>query len=258
MQESTLGRIRAARRSAGLFVDFDGSLSEIAPTPAEARAVVGAAEALAALTALYRVVAVVSGRPAAQVAELLGRPPGVRWYGLYGLEDEQAPPDASADELRHRMERLLPQVVRAAAFVPGARVEPKGLQVAVHYRGAADAEAARRVLLERLGQIAAPSGLRLLEGKKVVELAPPAGPTKGLVVERVAKAEGLLAVLYAGDDVADIDAFAALERLAARGIPTMKVAVRSAETPESLMARADLTVDGPPGLVVLLQTLKAS
>lgn len=258
MQGSTLGRIRADRGSAGVFVDFDGSLSEIAPTPAEARAVAGAAEALAALTTLYRVVAVVSGRPAAQVAELLGRPPGVQWYGLYGLEDEQAPPDTDADALRGLMERLLPEVVRAAAFVPGARVEPKGLQVAVHYRGAADPEAARRVLLERLGQVVAPVGLRLLEGKKVVELAPPAGPTKGLVVERVAKSEDLRAVLYAGDDVADIDAFAALERLAARGIHTMKVAVRSAETPESLMVRADLTVDGPAGLVVLLQTLQAS
>jgi trehalose 6-phosphate phosphatase len=258
VQGSPLGSIRGKRGSAGVFVDFDGSLSEIAPTPAEARAVAGAAEALASLTELYRVVAVVSGRPAAQVAELLGRPPGVRWYGLYGLEDQQAPPDPSSDALRGRMERLLPDAVRAAALVPGARVEPKGLGVAVHYRGASDPQAARRVLLERLGRLAAAAGLRLLEGKKVVELAPPAGPTKGLVVERVAEAEELRAVLYAGDDVADIDAFAALERLAAGGIDTMKVAVRSAETPESLMVRADLTVEGPEGLVVLLQTLKAS
>jgi trehalose 6-phosphate phosphatase len=128
----------------------------------------------------------------------------------------------------------------------------------VHYRGASDPQVARRVLLERLGHLAAAAGLRLLEGKKVLELAPPAGPTKGLVVERVAEAEELRAVLYAGDDVADIDAFAALERLNAGGIDTLKVAVRSAETPESLMVRADLTVEGPEGLVVLLQTLKAS
>lgn len=250
-----LAPIRSRPANAGIFTDFDGTLSEIAPTPQEARPAPGGGEALEALAATYGLVVVVSGRRAAEVARLLGSPPGVRCFGLYGLEDQQGPADPAATELMARIEALLPQVEGAAASVPGAVVEPKGLQVAVHYRGADDPASARRVLVDRLGDIAGRSGLRLLEGKKVVELAPQGGPTKGDVVVRMAEERSLEAVLYAGDDLADLEAFAAVDRLRDRGLSAATIAVRSAETPEELASRADLIVDGPGALVRLLRGL---
>jgi trehalose 6-phosphate phosphatase len=63
----------------------------------------------------------------------------------------------------------------------------------------------------------------------------------------------LSAVLYAGDDAADIEAFATLDGLAAESLMAVKVAVRGEETPAELVERADLTVDGPEGLVTLLR-----
>jgi trehalose 6-phosphate phosphatase len=249
--------VRARPRETGILVDFDGTLSEIAPTPEDARPIPGTSETLKDLARAYAVVAVVSGRPAAQVADLLGRPRGVRCFGLYGLEDETGPTDPAAAALRRRIDEVLPEVERAAAEVDGARIEPKGLQVAVHYRAAADPERARRSLARALGGVADRAGLRLMEGKRVLELAPARGPTKGDVVERVARDHDLRAVLYAGDDLADLHAFAAVDRLVDAGLDGVKVAVRSAETPRDLMASADLVVEGPSGLLELLTGLSS-
>jgi trehalose 6-phosphate phosphatase len=239
-------------RPVGVLLDFDGTLSEIAPTPEEARAVPGLRETLEALAAAGAVTAVISGRRAREVASLLRAP--VRCFGLYGLEDEGGPLAESAD-LVAALESALPDVERAAALVPGSRVESKGLQVAVHYRGSPEPESARRVLLERLRKVAQAHGYRLLEGKKVVELAAAVGPTKGHVVDRVAREEGLTAAMYAGDDIADLPAFEAIDRLVVEGITGLKVAVRHTEAPGKLLEAADIVADGPTGVVALLQEL---
>jgi hypothetical protein len=54
---------------------------------------------------------------------------------------------------------------------------------------------------------------------------------------------------------ADLQAFAALDQLRAEGVRTVKVAVRSAETPEELVSNADIVVERPAGLVELLSDL---
>ncbi len=128
--------------------------------------------------------------------------------------------------------------------------------MAVHYRGASDADAARRILVERLGDLAERHGFRVLEGKKVVELAAGTAPTKGDAVRDVVRREGLRRVLYAGDDVADLEAFRAIEQLAAEGVAGVKVAVRSDESPPALLERAEVVVDGPGELIGLLRRLQ--
>lgn len=227
----------------GLFLDFDGTLSEIVPRPQDARPVRGVSESLAALARDYAVVAVVSGRPAAWVGRVLDAP-GVEVFGLYGLGEAGPGIDRS----------VVDQAGRLAAS-EGATVEEKGPSVAVHVRRTADPEAALARLTGPLRELADRHGLRLLPGKMVVELAPDATPGKGAVVRREARARRLAACLYAGDDVADLDAFATLDALAATGIGTIKVAVRSEETPEELLLRADVVVERPTGLVRLLEHL---
>ena len=232
-----------------MFVDFDGTLSAIAPTPQAAVAVAGSGEALERLATIFRVVAVVSGRRADDAAERLGHPAGVRCFGLYGLEVAGGR-DASP-ALFDAIASLLPRIRTAVSRVEGVLIEPKGAGLSVHYRLAPEPERARVAILERIGPIAVDSGLRVLEGKRVVELVPAGGPTKGDVVAR--EAAGLAAVLYAGDDVADLEAFRAVDDLAAD--PGVKVAVRTGETPPALVAAADLIVDGPSELVDLLAAL---
>lgn len=197
-----------------------------------------------ALTATYRLVGIVTGRRSEEVAALLDVP-HLRLYGLYGLEEE-------APEL---VEAIVPSVETAAAAVPLAWVEDKGSSIAVHYRQAPDPRDARSRLLVALQPVASDAGLELIEGKMVLELVPPGRPMKGGAVERLAGEHALEAVLYAGDDHADLDAFAALDRIAPRGVVAVKVAVRGPETPSELLGAADVVVDGPRGLVALLRQL---
>ena len=238
--------IRRDRPRAGVFVDFDGTLADIVEHPDDARPVEGAGAALTALARRVAVVAVITGRRAEEVAELLGTE-GVRYEGLYGMQD-------AAGDLALA---VVAEVERAAAVEPSAWVEAKGASVAVHYRRAADPDLARHRLLGALAPVAASGGLELAEGKRVVELVPMGRPRKGGTVERIAEELDLRAALYAGDDLADLEAFEALDRLASRGLSALKVAVRSAGTPPGLVAAADVTVEGPAGTVELLRGLGA-
>jgi trehalose 6-phosphate phosphatase len=219
-------------------------LAPIVARPELAEPEVGAREALMGVVGHFAVVAVVTGRRAEEVAALLSVP-GLRYEGLYGLQ-------GSAPEL---LLALLPQVERAAAMVPQAWVEDKGVSVAVHYRATPDPVRGRIALMAALEPVAADAGMTLVEGKMVLELVPADRPMKGGVVERIAGGSELQAVLYAGDDVADLDAFDAVDRLAAAGLATVKVAVRGDETPAGLIDAADVVVEGPAGLVALLRGL---
>jgi trehalose 6-phosphate phosphatase len=89
----------------------------------------------------------------------------------------------------------------------------------------------------------------------VLELVPAEHPRKGAAVTRILGEYALDAALFAGDDVADVEAFDALDDARTAGVQTVKVAVRSAEAPVVLLERADLVVDGPAGLVELLGQL---
>jgi trehalose 6-phosphate phosphatase len=86
-----------------------------------------------------------------------------------------------------------------------------------------------------------------------VELHPPIDADKGTALENLTA--GLEAVCYAGDDRGDLPAFDALDRMAAAGVHTLRVVVSSPEVPPELLARADLVVDDPAGVLDVLRRL---
>ena len=228
------------------MLDFDGTLAEIVARPEHARPVDGARDVLIELAGRYRTVAIVTGRRSEEVAALLDVP-HVTYVGLYGLED-------GANEL---VTAIVPAVQTATAEIGEAWVEDKGVSVAVHYRQAPDPLSARAALLVALQPVATEAGLELIEGKMVLELVPPDRPLKGGAVERLAREHGLRAVLYAGDDHADLDAFDALDRLigSCDVRAAVRVAVRGPETPPALVDAADVVAEGPAELVELLRTI---
>ncbi len=118
--------------------------------------------------------------------------------------------------------------------------------------GARDPDAAEIFAARALGPIASASGMRLLTGKRVVELVPVDAPLKDRAVRRLIDATGAEAALYAGDDAADLDAFAALDEAP---VDAVKVAVRGPETPLPVVTAADVVVDGPEGMAELLRDL---
>ncbi|HEV8421605.1 MAG TPA: trehalose-phosphatase [Actinomycetota bacterium] len=240
-----LERFRRSPRR-GIFLDFDGTLSEIVARPEQAEPVPQARPVLAELARRNDLVAIVSGRRTEDVRALIGVP-GIEVFGQYGIED-------------HRLEgiqneELKREVDQAAGQVEGAWVEDKKASLAVHYRAAPDPAAAERLLRRSLQAIAEKRGLIVLPGKMVVELAPADTPGKGAVILRETRARRLSGCLFAGDDHADLAAFAALDQLLAGGTTTVKVAVSSEETPQELVEAADLVVERPSGLLELLARL---
>jgi trehalose 6-phosphate phosphatase len=227
---------------AGVFLDLDGTLAPIVPRPELVQVLPETPPTLARIAGRLDVVAVISGRPSDQVRELVDVA-GVLIVGTHGLEDE-APMPA----------RVLEEIEAAAAAV-GAWVEPKGAAAAVHFRGLDDPEAAERASAGALAVIASTHGLDLLPGKRILELTPAGRPRKGGAVEGIARDHRLDGVLFAGDDVGDLDAFVALGRLRADGLWTCGVAARGPETPHEVEAAADLVVDGPRGMAALLGSI---
>ena len=163
----------------------------------------GARAALSRLVERYRVVAAISGRTRDELERLVDVA-GVRLVGSYGLGPGSVPAD------------VISAVLAAADEVEGAWMETKGVTIAVHYRATPDADAAGRVLEARLSSLAVPARMALVPGKHVVELVPAGLPLKEGAVERIIRDERLGAALYAGDDLADLLAFEALDRARAK------------------------------------------
>ncbi|QXC63519.1 trehalose-phosphatase [Aquihabitans sp. G128] len=232
-----------------LLFDFDGTLSPIVERPDDARPVEGAVDVLTALAGRYRTVGAVSGRPVAFLASQLPGP--VVLSGLYGLESQV---DGVA-RARVGTEPWRPVVADAvaraqAADIEGVLVEPKGFSVTLHFRARPKAAAA---VTRLAAELADATGLVARPAKMSIELHPPVESDKGLAVRELA--EGARGVLYAGDDLGDLPAFAALTDLRAEGVATVSVAVETPELPPEVRAVADLVVPGPAGVVELLRTL---
>ncbi|MBI2708955.1 MAG: trehalose-phosphatase [Actinobacteria bacterium] len=244
-----LAVLRADPAETAIFTDFDGTLSEIVADPAAARPVDGALAVLAGLAERYAVVGVISGRPLDFLAAHL--PDSLHLAGLYGIETSHRGRRVEHESVGAWREAVADIITSAEVRRPaGARVEDKGLSVTLHYRGRPDLAAAVRSWAEGL---AARSGLQVREARQSFELHPPVDVDKGTVVERLAS--DLSAACFFGDDAGDLGAFDALDRLASRGVATVRVAVRSAEAPDELLQRADVIVDGPEAAVELLGSL---
>ncbi len=243
----------ASPGTAGVLVDFDGTLAPIVATPEQARPLPGSGRVFGRLAARYARVAVISGRPVDFLAEQLGVDAGsTELVGLYGLQRMRDRRQLPATAELRRWEAPVAEVARRAeaAAPAGVQVEPKGLAVTLHYRQAP--ETGDWVAAFAAAQ-AAESGLVAHPGKMSWELRPPVPTDKGTVVTELAG--GLAAVCYAGDDQGDVPAFEALHRLAAGGTHTLALAVAGPETPETVTEAADVVLDGPPEVLALLETL---
>ncbi|WP_283936517.1 trehalose-phosphatase, partial [Streptomyces alboniger] len=118
---------------------------------------------------------------------------------------------------------------------------------------ARDPQAAFDALRAPLAELAHRHGLIVEPGRMVLELRPP-GMDKGVALAAYLREVGAESVLYAGDDLGDLPAFAAVEKLRSDGMAGLLVCSGSAEVTE-LSDRADLVVDGPGGVVALLNAL---
>ncbi|MER7211425.1 trehalose-phosphatase [Streptosporangium sp. NPDC000239] len=247
-----LRAILADPAGAVIGLDFDGTLSPIVPDPDAARIHPRGPELLARLGGRVRAVAVVTGRPAATAVEYgsLAEVPGVVVLGHYGLERWEAG-TLTAPPVHPGLDRARAELPRLIEGVAGARFEDKERSVAVHTRGTAEPQATLEALRDPVAKLAAEVGLAVEPGKFVLELRPP-GTDKGAALGAFLAERGARSVLFAGDDLGDLAAFAAVR---ASGLPGVTVFSGSAEASAEVAAQADIVVDGPEGVMDLLASI---
>ncbi len=205
--------------NAALLLDLDGTLLDIAPTPASVVVPPGLLPALRAVrAALDDAMAVVSGRPIEQIDALLDDVP-YAVAGEHGGAIRHAPGEApERPDLPALPAHWLARAERAVAAYPGALLERKVHGFVLHYRLAPDAGAALHAAMLSIldGDTA---GFTLMPALMAWELKP-RGADKGRAVHRLmarAPFAGRVPV-YVGDDVTDEDGMAAARQLGGIGL----------------------------------------
>ena len=247
-------RLAGRAGEVAISLDFDGTIAPIVDDPAAARPLAGMVDLLGPLADRYAAVALVSGRPATYLASHAAAP-GVRYLGMYGLEEIVG----GRVQVDPRLEAARPAVEAArrdlaadpAVTASGAHLEDKRYAVAVHTRRVADPGRWAGPIDQAATRVAAAHDLEVVPGRLVWELRPLLRSDKGDAVRRVTAESGARRLLVAGDDLGDLPAFAVAGELGGG----LRVAVRSEEAPAELLDAADLVVDGPEGLRELLEHL---
>lgn len=229
-----------------LFLDYDGTLADFAPTPEEITPDPALEDLLTRLEQDPRIrPAIISGRRLSHVQKLVPVP-GILLAGTYGIE-LQTPEGERIDrlpfaEIRPTLDRLKPRWIELLAGREGFFLEDKGWALALHARFADGKETervlsrARRCAVEAMEE-RTPGLFRLLGGHKFLEIGPKLAH-KGRTVEYLLEQypwPGALP-LYLGDDDKDEEAFGVIK---AQGGIAVVVASEPRET------RADLCLPSP-------------
>ena len=202
--------------SCALFLDFDGTVVDIAPQP---HAVQVPEPLIATLRALDEwldgAVAVISGRPIAQIDAFLA-PLQLAVAGVHGAERRGARGDIELLHT-HPLDQVAAAAQALASHHPALLVEAKRGSIALHYRQAPELEALCLDAMQRAVQ--ASPGLTLLRGKMVVE-AKPGGASKGRAIEAFLREPPFAGrkPVFIGDDITDEVGFSTVQRAGGLGI----------------------------------------
>lgn len=237
--------------------DLDGTLAPIVDRASEARVPSGTLAVLDRLATVARV-AIITGRDL-NTARRLVPCEGVIVIGSHGLEatmDESLITEVDRPKLAAALELSEQQVITA---VPSAylHIERKSISTAFHYRRAPELEAALREALKKL-----PKGLRLREGRMVLEVVPDAEGGKDRALAALAKNVRAKSVLTMGDDATDVAMFKTAQDLRKAGTKVLIAGIASGrETPKDIEVLADVmlasTEEALEGLEVVARSLGA-
>lgn len=260
---STLDNV-LAQRPLGLVLDIDGTLSPIAPTPDSAYLYPGVQSLLEQARDLAPDIhiAIMTGRGIADGARIVNVD-NITYIGTHGLEWSEGLPSTHAVQIVPEAMRyiepgkaLLDFAEQHLAEFPGVIVQRKNVGGTLHYRGAADHERTRERLLALMEEPTRQMGMRLGEGKMVVEILAPLTIDKGQGLRHYATLHNLRSIVFAGDDRTDVDAV--LEAIRMRRehpeqYATCAIVVQHHDTLPTLLEHADVIVQGVEGMAQLLQ-----
>ncbi len=250
-----LETFRLEPSNAGLLFDLDGTLSTIVDDPMAAHLTDAARARLARLAEAYGLVAVVSGRSAQALLDIV-RLPEVTYVGNHGLEillRGHRRVFVDEDHLL-RLRIIARDLARKFRDEPGIFFEDKELSISIHYRRAESPQTAAAGIRQVLASVDL-NGFTIRNGKKLFQVRPEVPVNKGSTVTVLLRERGLRMAIYAGDDLTDLDVFSALGALRAEGYQTLSIGVRDPETQPEVLEEADCTVEGVAGVQGVLRAL---
>ncbi|MEO7391640.1 MAG: trehalose-phosphatase [Ramlibacter sp.] len=237
--------------SSALFLDFDGTLVDLAEQPEGVIVPSGLVPTLATLnTYLGGALALISGRPMEQIDGFL-RPLVLPVAGVHGAERRGA--DGQLTLLStHPLQQVEEAALTLVARHPQLRVENKRGSVALHYRQAPELEA--QCLEAMQAAVEESPGLTLLRGKMVVE-AKPGGASKGHAIEAFLQEPPFAGrtPVFVGDDFTDEVGFSTVQRLGGMGVKIgegSSVAWQRLESPAALRYQLQATATAKAAKVI--------
>jgi trehalose 6-phosphate phosphatase len=204
-------RIRKSGRVT-IFLDFDGTLVDIAPRPELVRLKRETREVLRRLAKHpLATLVVVSGRRRAELLEHIAVP-HIHYFGLYGWErDDKCALPADAQKALHDAREAIEPLVKK---YPKLWIENKNSSLSVHLLHVPKAlhEALRKELWLKLQPFQ--KKLHAVGNIRDVEILPRSIPGKGLAVREFlhANADKKSMAFYFGDDYSDESGFVAVGR----------------------------------------------
>jgi trehalose 6-phosphate phosphatase len=235
----------------GLITDIDGTISDIAPSPALATVSIECREQLQKLVTEIELVAAISGRPAIEARAMVGVD-GIIYIGNHGLElwqDGNVHLAEGAERYREEVAAVRREL-EGLLGIEGIAIEDKEIAIALHYRDCSDKVNARDTILDRVAEFEATGNFQIVEGKMVVELRPPLDINKGNAVGDLITRYRLEGGIYLGDDNSDLDAFRLMHRPG-----FYSIGIISDETPDEVIREADFTLNGVPDVARFLKWL---
>ncbi|HEV2474366.1 MAG TPA: trehalose-phosphatase, partial [Chthonomonadales bacterium] len=179
---------------------------------------------------------------------------GLEWSdGLPWVHPVQIKPDALA--YREAGISLLNLVDKHLSELPGVVVQRKRVGGSIHFRLAPHPDETRLALFALLYEQARKLGMKLREGKRIIEILSPLAIDKGTALRRFADQFDLRGIVFAGDDRTDLDAVREIALLQREGRAALSIVVRQDETLPDMLNNADILVDGVPGMVALLRKM---
>lgn len=238
----------------GLITDVDGTISQIAPTPQQAKISPPCRLYLSTLCRHLALVAAISGRPATEVKNMVGIDDMV-YVGNHGLERLTGDNTEFTGEARDYRETIQAaiKVLQPRLSLEGVIIEDKGISASVHYRLSPEPETAIRAILETIDKLPGGQNLRIKQGRKIIDILPPSAANKGTAVQDLIERYRLHGGVYLGDDLTDIDAFRAIR--AHPHFHGLAIGVTSPEMPENLVDEVDFTLNGVADVELLLKWL---
>jgi trehalose 6-phosphate phosphatase len=266
-EESLDAFVKAAAEApaaAALLCDIDGTISPIAPRPADAHVPEAFRELLVRLVRRIGLVAFVTGRSLEDGRRMIPLE-GAAYIGAHGLETRAPDGSIIVEPQAERYVAAIHDVAEAAARdldceALGVVIEDKRTVLAIHYRLAEDAAATRHQILTRVIEPARDRGLAIATGHFAFEVRPPLPFTKGSAVRRLLTAGDYFSAMGCGDDLTDITMFSALREWGERDARRAALAVAAVtdETPRPVAEAADVLVRATPGVHEVLARLAAA